>query len=278
MSTKHGFFARVSQAASLYGQYSRMSLASQFRFRVDAILRTVAVFVREFASVVIVLLMLQSFTSLGGWTLPETIFLFSFLFLSYGILISFFTSFRDFEGIVHSGQLDRYLLRPQGLMFQLIASKADFLASIGQGSVGIVLFIWAAQGAGMVWNLPNLTFLVMSLISGVLIQGSIFIFFSALNLYTIKTGNTFGKIYYSIRRFAVYPINIFPAAVQAILVFAVPFAFVNYFPAKYLLGKTIQDGWPDWMPWLGLGVGFIMFFAVRLFWNSSIKRYTSAGC
>ena len=35
-----------------------------------------------------------------------------------------------------------------------------------------------------------------------------------------------------------YPINIFPAVFQVLFTVVIPFGFIGYYPAMYLLGKT----------------------------------------
>jgi ABC-2 type transport system permease protein len=266
-----------TQAISLYFSFCKMSLKTQFMFRIDAVLRAVAVFIREITNVLIVYLILIQFPDLGGWNLNEMLFLFSFIFLTYSILIAIFTGFRDFEEIVYTGALDRYLIRPRGIMFQLIASQADYLATIGHGAVGIILFLKASSAVGIDWTLQNVLYLLIALIGGVLIQGAIFIFFSCLNLWFVRTGNIFDMLFYNTRRFAGYPLSIFPKVIQQLLIFVVPFAFVNYFPAQFFLHKADMNYFWNGFMYLSPLVALLLFTAVSIFWHISLKKYTSTG-
>ncbi|MBR6072282.1 MAG: hypothetical protein IKP77_05570 [Acholeplasmatales bacterium] len=45
-------------------------------------------------------------------------------------MIIFFTGLRDFNKIVTKGDLDRFILRPRGVLFQILSSNSDwFVAS-----------------------------------------------------------------------------------------------------------------------------------------------------
>ena len=104
----------------LAGVYTKTIIRSWFQYKVDAVLRSLAVFLRESTGIIVIWFTLLKFDTLNGWNIQEMLFLFSLLFLTYGILIIFFTGLRDFGKTVRNGGFDRFILRPRGLLFQLI--------------------------------------------------------------------------------------------------------------------------------------------------------------
>ena len=130
-----------SDLFSLSAVYTRMIFRSWFQYKVDAILRSLAVFMREATAIIVIFFTLLKFDTLNGWNIYEVLFLSSLIYVTYGILIIFFTGLRDFGNTVRSGGFDRYILRPRGLLYQLIFANADWFAAVGQGGLGIVLFI-----------------------------------------------------------------------------------------------------------------------------------------
>ncbi|MDR0986319.1 MAG: ABC-2 family transporter protein, partial [Ruminococcus sp.] len=220
---------------NLYLKYLKTISKSWFQYRFDAVLRSSTVFLREAAGIITIYLTLLTFDSIGGWNLYELMFLFSFLFLTYGILVMFCTGLRDFQGIVYSGDLDRFLMRPRSVLFQVVAANADMFAAVGHGGLGVVLLILSANRVNIVWSAVNIFYLFVTVISGVIIQASIFLFVAALSFWVIKTDNLLNAVFYNPRKFAGYPINIFPRWIQDILIFVLPFAFVNYFPVQFFL-------------------------------------------
>ena len=74
----------------LAGIYTKIIMRSWFQYRVDAVLRSLAVFLRESTGIIVIYFTLLKFDDLNGWNMHEMFFLYSLLFLTYGILIIFF--------------------------------------------------------------------------------------------------------------------------------------------------------------------------------------------
>lgn len=257
--------------------YTKTTLKSWFQYRVDAVLRSFAVFLRESTGIIVIYFTLLKFGSVNGWDIYEMLFLFSLLFLTYGILIIFFTGLRDFDRTVRNGSFDRFILRPRGLLFQIICENSDWFAAIGHGTLGIVLFVVSAGKVGIQWNAGSILYYISAVIGGVLIQGAVFLFFAAINFFLLKTDNLKDLLYWNLRKFAGYPISIFHQAIQVLLLYVVPFAFVNYFPAQYLLRKSDMSGYPQAFLYLTPVIGVVMYLLAYGFWRFSLKYYKSSG-
>lgn len=257
--------------------YTKTIMKSWFQYKVDAVLRSLAVFLREATGIIVIYFTLLKFDTLNGWNLWEMLFLFSFLFFTYGLLIIFGTGLRDFGYTVRDGGFDRFILRPRGLLFQLIFSNADWFAAIGHGGLGLTLFLLAAGKVGVVWNFVTIVYYLFSIIGGVLIQGAMFLFLATLNIYLLETNSLKELFYFNARKFAGYPISIFHKAIQIGMIYVVPFAFVNYFPAQFLLRKEDMAQFPEIYMYLTPVVGLLMYLAAYGFWRYSIKYYKSSG-
>ena len=115
---------------SLTALYTKMIFHSWFQYKVDAILRSFAVFMREATAIIVIYFTLLKFDSLNGWNIYEMLFLFSLVYVTYGILIIFFTGLRDFGQTVRTGcwliavprlsrrvtptRLEKNIFRPRG--------------------------------------------------------------------------------------------------------------------------------------------------------------------
>lgn len=261
----------------IYIKYVKQTIKSWFQYKLDACLRSFAVFVREAANIIVIWLTLKSFELLNGWNTMELFFLYSFVFLTYAILIIFFTGLRDFDWLVNSGTLDRFLLRPRGVLFQVLASNSDWFAAIGHCTLGLVLLIVSAGKIGVVWNAVNVIYLIIALISGVLIQGAIFLFIASLSFFIIKVNNIRNVFYYDTRQFAGYPISIYPKVIQVLMIYIVPFAFVNFFPVQFILRKPDMAAFPSAYIYIAPAVGFVLYLISYAFWRFSLKHYHSSG-
>ncbi len=261
----------------LIGMYTKTIMKSWFQYKVDAVLKSLAVFLREATGIIVIYFTLLKFDTLNGWNLYEMLFLFSLLFVTYGILILFFTGLRDFGETVRSGNFDRFILRPRGVLFQIIFVNADWFAAIGHGGLGITLFVICAGKVGIVWNAYTILYYVLAIIGGVLIQGAIFLFFATMNIYLLEAGNLREIFYWNMRKFAGYPISIFHKAIQLGMIYVVPFAFVNYFPAQFLLRKPDMAQYPEIFMYITLPVGVVLYLLAYGFWRVSLRAYKSSG-
>lgn len=258
-------------------QYAKLSLKSILEYKFDRFFITIAIFCREMISVVVMFLILVRFVHIKGWDYNEMFFLYSFLFISYSIFVLFFAGMRDFSGMIYSGEFDRFLTRPLGLMYQIVASRIDLSAGLGHGIVGIILFTKTAFSVGIVWNAKSIAYYIIVLLSGAVIQASIFLFASCFCFWTIKTDNLRNMIFFNARRFSGYPISFYPAIIQKLLMFIVPFAFVNYFPSQFFLNKPeMHSFWTGYL-YLPPFVAVIIYVIVYMFWKQGVKRYSSTG-
>ena len=261
----------------LMAVYSKTTMRAWFQYRVDALLKSLAVFLREATGIIVIYFTLLKFDTLSGWDIYEMLFLFSILFLTYGIMIIFFTGLRDFGKTVRDGSFDRFMLRPRGLLFQIIFVNSDWFAALGHGGLGIALFILSAGKVGISWNPVNIVYYVITIIGGVLIQGAVFLILAALNIYLLETSSLKELLYWNMRKFAGYPISIFNKFIQVIMIYVMPFAFVNYFPAQYLLRKSDMNQYPEIYMYITPIIGIAMYLLAYAFWRYSIRFYKSSG-
>jgi ABC-2 type transport system permease protein len=267
----------ISELFILLLKYSKLCLKRTLEYKFDKTFTMIAIFCREMISVVVMFLILTRFVQIKGWDYNEMFFLYSFLFLSYSVFVFFFAGLRDFANMIYSGEFDRFLTRPLGLMYQIIAAKIDFSATLGHGIVGIILFVNTAFSVGIEWNARNILYYIIALISGAVIQASIFLFSACFSFWTIKTDNLRNMIFFNARRISGYPLSFYPGIIQKLIMYVIPFAFVNYFPAQYFLKKTEVSSYSSVYLYFSPFVAAIMFVLVYFFWKQGVKRYSSTG-
>ena len=75
----------------------------------------------------------------------------------------------------------------------------------------------------------------------------------------------------------VYPVSIYSKWFRRVVTYAIPLAFVNYFPALAALGRTADAGWPTWLPWLSPLVCGLVLVVGRAAFGFGLSRYESTG-
>ena len=258
-------------------QSLKMSVHTRMQYRAESLANALAVFIRESANIIAIYLALLKFDKINGWNVNEMLFLYSILFLTYAFVVSLFADLRQFSDTIREGRFDRLLVRPRGLLIQLILNNADLIASVGHGTLGILLFVISAGKVGIHWNFFTILYYTAAIISGILIQGGIFIIISSLCFYFVETNSIRSIFYWNMRKFAGYPISIYHKLIQVLLIYVVPFAFVNYFPAQFLLRKADMANYHEAYIYIAPFVGVVVYVAAYLFWRISVKRYYSTG-
>ncbi|WP_145413590.1 ABC transporter permease [Paenibacillus xylanexedens] len=261
----------------LFLKYFHLTLKVTLQYKFDRSLIAAAVLIRELSGVIILILLLNRFVEIRGWDINEVLFLYSFLFLSYSLFVFFFTGIRDFEDLVYSGEFDRYLVRPVGILFQVVASRVDYTAALGHGVLGIILLRSTASQLQIEWTAGQIGFYLVMLMGGALIQASIFMLASSFCFWTVKVTNLRNMLFFNSRKIAAYPLSFYPGIIQKVLIFVMPFGFVNYFPAQFYLEKPEMDVYWKGMVFLNPLVAAVMFGIVFLVWKQGLRRYSSTG-
>ncbi|MBQ3665687.1 MAG: ABC-2 family transporter protein [Lachnospiraceae bacterium] len=259
----------------LFKAYAKTGIKTRFQYHLDSFLLSLAVFVREASSIFGVYFLLLKFDTLNDWNIKEIFFMFSILSATYSLFIMFFMVFRDFPDWIKHGDFDRILLRPRGILVQMILNGADWVAALSHGCISILMFILSANSVGIRWNAGSIFYYLVTMISGTMIQGAIFVFFSAFNFYFSKNHGIKEFVFWKSRRFATFPVSIYGGVVQNILMFVIPFAFVNYFPAQYLLRKSDMAAYPEYYMYLSPVIAIVGFTLAYVFWRFSLRYYQS---
>jgi ABC-2 type transport system permease protein len=260
----------------IYCKYFVNSAKIHFYYN-DVFLVLLGSLARDSVAVVGIYFITQKFLNIGGWEMDELLFQYSLLYISYGISMLFFSGVRSVENDISSGTFDRYLVTPISIFFQAIIAKVDLLTTTSYCFLGVMLFSYSSNSTGIFWDSQKVLVLVLALSGGALIQSSLLLLGSLISFWTVKSGNAKFIVFFNIRAFSVYPINIYPKAIMYFLTFILPFAFVNYFPAKYLLEKDDAATLNSLYAYGSIIAGVIVFAIVFTIWKIGIKNYKSSG-
>ncbi|WP_173275134.1 ABC transporter permease [Paenibacillus sp. NEAU-GSW1] len=249
-----------------------MTIAARLQYKVDTLLLSLAVFVRESVTVVTLWFMLNKVSTINGWDMGQLLFMYSFVFLTYSLCILIFTGVRDFESIANQGEFDTYLTKPLRPLFQVIARRSDVMATIGHGGLGVVLIVYAASRSGITFDWAHIGILITMIVGGVLIQGGILLFVASLTFWTTKSSEIQNLLFYQMRGFIAYPISIYPTLIRYLLTYILPFAFVSFYPAQYFYSVQMSA-----VGLLTPLVGILVFGFALAIWKIGIRRYASTG-
>lgn len=215
------------------------------------------------------------FPVVAGWNLQGLILLYALAIFAWGVAVSLFFHFHAFEEQVRQGAFDRALVRPVHPFVTALAGSSP-IAGAGQLVFAALAITWAATASGLVWSPLKLLYLLATGLGGGLIFGGALVWCGAMAFFTRRSITFYWTLVFPGRQLIHYPVNIYHTAVQTFLTVAVPFAFVNYFPAHALTGATARLPLPL-LAWATPPVGVAFFYASYRFWRAGLDRYSGAG-
>ncbi len=142
---------------------------------------------------------------------------------------------------IRLGSFDRLLLRPASPLVQVIADQFS-LRRLGKVAEGLVVLVAAAVVVDIDWTVVRALLVVVTVISGAAIFSALWIFTSCLCFWWVDAREAQNAVTYGGGFLAQYPIGIYGSWLRRMLAYAVPIAFVNYFPAVYVLGRDDRLG------------------------------------
>lgn len=260
----------------LYGAFVALYFKSRREYHFNFVAGLLANFYTYFFVYATFWVLTQKFDQLGGWDFKELTLLYSLNLLTYAVSGTlFWYSIYFLEEKILSGELDRYLVRPRGVIVQLACQQFGYTFL---GQVGVVLLFLIPNLTQLAdhFDLAKGLYLVAALAGGILLQASGVILTGALSFRILRSREVGQIFYYNLREFINYPLNMFPGLVKTTLTFALPWAFINYYPALLILGKA-QNSTEVLLGWLAPVVGVVAFgFSIWIF-QLGLRRYSGAG-
>lgn len=255
----------------LLGAMARGRMQYRFNFFVQ-VFGMVATYMGQFIGLS---WLVQRFGNVAGWQLEDLILMYALAILAWGITVSLFFHLVAFEDQIREGLFDRALVRPLNPFIQLLAGQSP-IAGMGQLIFSIGAFIWAAGVAGVVWTPLKVVYLLAVALGGGLILGSTLVVISALGFLTRRTHTFYWGLIFPARQLIHYPLNLYSRTLQILLTVGLPFAFINYYPAHYILDRAQALPWPT-LAYLTPLVGVLSFTLAYGFWRLGLRAYVGAG-
>lgn len=219
---------------------------------------------------------LHQFPSMNGWDFKQMAFLYALWMMGHEFHNAFFYTLVYVPEYVREGRFDRFLVRPLDTLFQALTVPSMIWPD--GFALSILTFVAAARYAGVQATPAFVLFVPLIVVGGALIDLGISLFVATLSFWAVRV-DTLRWVVMSLEQdFTRYPISIYTRGVRLVLTFILPFAFMNYFPAAYLLHKT-QTGL-SLSPRAGLLtplVGLVWAGAAYLFWRTGLQRYQGTG-
>ena len=253
-----------------------MLLRSQMQYPASFIMQTIAQIVMEGGEMMAVLLIIDRFDTLNQWSGGNLLFFFGVMSVTFYLTECFGRGVTGaFPSLVQSGQLDTFLLRPRGVLTQVLCHAID-PRRLGCIGVGIISLILGSRQSHLIWSFPKALVLLESFLFGGMLILGLFLIEAIFCIHAVKSIEVVNALTYGGRSACQYPIDIYPRPLRILFTAVAPFALVLHAPAAYILEKPLY-GWPAWAAFLSPLCGAAFFFLMYFLFRKAMIYYRSTG-
>jgi ABC-2 type transport system permease protein len=259
-----------------YARYWRINLLSMLEYRANFVMWAGFTIIYHATAIGALWVTLRNFPSINGWDFRETAFMYGLWMLGHSLHNAFLFTVGSVPEFVREGRFDRFLVRPLDPLFQALTVPQQIMPD--ELILAIVYFCVATAFAGVHVDWVLIVYVPLVAIGGALIDFGINLAIATASFWFTRV-DSLRWVFMSLEQeFSRYPISIYQRGVRLVLTFVLPFAFMNYFPATYLLHKS-EDGL-HLNPSIGLltpFVGVVIAAVSYAFWRIGINRYQGTG-
>lgn len=260
----------------LYIRSMGILLKCQLQYPLSFLLQTLAQLVMEGGEMMAVILLVDRFDHLNRWTAGDLYFFFGIMSVTFYLTECFGRGITgNFPYMVRTGQLDTLLIRPRGILTQVMCSAVDprRITCIAVGTLSLVL---GSRLSRIEWTAEHVLLLAESIFCGFWLILGLFLIEAILCIHSVKSVEIANAITYGGRSACQYPVDAFPRPLRMLFTVIAPFALVLHVPASRILGKPIF-GWPAWTAWASPLAGPALFGIMALLFLRAVRFYRSTG-
>lgn len=257
---------------ALAWSYVLMLAKARMSYRADFFVEVASDVLLQAVNLAFLAVVFTRIEALGGWSFDEVLFIYGFSLIPFALFNASFASLSAVGGrYVVSGELDRVLTRPMNALLQVQLELLRPQALNGV-ALGLVVMAIASVGLQIAWTPLDVLAMIAATLGAWLVYGGVFVTVASLTFWTQDRGAGFFPIAYNTIQFGRYPLNIYPAMVQFLLTFVLPYAFIAFLPAAGVLRSEYAR-----LGWLTLPVGIVVFVIGLFVWKRGLARYEGAG-
>lgn len=222
------------------------------------------------------LVMFRVTPSLGGFPARQAVFIFALANTGFALADLVVGNVERIRHYVRTGLLDGLLVRPVGVLPQLLAIDVG-LHRIGRFVAGTALLGVAITQVDIDWTPARGLLCAVTPLAGGVFFASIFVASACVAFWWIESGELANSLTYGGRDFTSFPVSIYSGWFRRVFGYALGFGFVAYYPALAVLGRPDPLGLPAWVGWTSPLVALAAAGVAAVVWQVAIRHYRSTG-
>ena len=248
-----------------------LHLKSELEYRTSFIFSFISQIVIFFSYYFVILSLFSRFNNIKGFTLYEVLLCFAIIQFGYSFNEVFARGLDKFDDLIIQGGFDRLLLRPKSIIIQVLYNESDFV-KISRLFHSLIILVIALTHLNIEWSIMKVICLILMMISAILVFFSIFLLAASYCFITVQGLEVRNVFTDGGKHMAQYPIGVFRKGFLYFFTFIIPYAFVNYYPLLFFIGKK-DNVLYAFSPLIVL----LYLIPCILIFYFGMKRYTSVG-
>ncbi len=261
----------------LFARFVRARVRGELQYRAAFVSFVVAQTIVTFLDCVALLAIFSQVNTLGGWNRGEVLFIYAASVLSFGLADLTFGAVEYAAVTVLDGSFDGLLIRPMGVLTQLLG-QFFALRRIGRiVQATIVMGAVFATGGVSIATPGRWLFAGTAIVGGALTFSAIFVITNVIGFFIPGAREVANAFTYGGSTVASYPTHIFDSWLRRFMLWVLPAGFISYVPAIYILNAPNPMRLPRWLQ-LTSPLAFVPFGLVAaVAWRAGVRHYESTG-
>jgi len=266
----------VGEHLAVYRHLVMASVRSQLAYPTSFALQCAGQALVQLEDLVVILVLFSRIGAMGGFTRQEVLLIFSLAGVSFGLADLLIGSLDKVGELVRAGTLDALLLRPVPAMTQICASEFA-LRRLGKLASSLAILGYVLATSHIWWTPLRVAVLLITPLTGLVLFGAIWVAATATTFWLLEGQELPNAVTYGSGLFTSYPVSVFSGWLLRLMAFAVPGAFVAYYPALAILGKPDPLGLPAVLPYSAPVVAVLASGLAALAWRAGLRHYVGTG-
>ncbi len=256
----------------LYLKSLKMHLMSELEYKSSFILSCISQTITLFSYILVIISLFGRFSSIASFNMYEV--LISFSIIRFGVSFNeiFARGMDKFDNLIVKGTFDQLLLRPKNIILQVLTTDSNFVKFPKLIEILLIL-IFAIIKLNIKLTFLKILTLFLMILSSIVIFFGIFLLAASYCFLTIQGLEVRNIFTHGGAEMAQYPISIYNKPFVFIFTFLIPYAFINYYPLLYFIGRSNNILYA-----LSPLIVFIYLIPCFIAFNMGVKKYTSTGC
>lgn len=260
----------------LLGAFARFGLAREMAFRGNFVVKVVVELLWLGLLIVFYRTVFTKTSLVGDWSEAEYLLFVGCYFALEGVMETFFLSnCNEFAGLVRTGDLDFFLLKPIDEQFLVTCRDVDW-STFPTVLLGGSVMAFALADMHWAFNGGQLGLFVVLFVCGVAIAYSFLLILTSLSVWLVRNQSLW-ELWWLFTSLMRYPKEIFVGRFAGPLgwffTFVVPILIVVNVPARGLAKNAFDPATVGFT----LATAVVLLFVSRYFFRYSLRRYRSAS-